>query len=1655
MKRAGSVHRVVVVKRWMQPRTHHARPRWAVRSTLFGLTALMLLAASAAQASAQPSVKRPAPKTVVIRDRESGSSRGTRVEPTGPSSLSTPSVPGAGVASGPAHGGRRRATRTATPSSRERQKYPPLALDTFGRLVPQEDLSVDNAAAAPASPPVSRSAVRTAQSPAGGTTAAPGPVPSVGNHKASHPIPSALAPPVGSSARWTLDRPRTGPAASTGAHTRRGSADPTPGTISGTVTDSTSGLPVSGVLVNAFGSGPTASSAVATATTSSSGTYTLSDVPPGTYYVDFEDHSGGHQLQWYDDEPSLGQADPVEVGAGITVPGVNASLVRGGSIAGTVTDASSHAALQGVCASVYTANDVFTNAGGCTNASGNFQTTGVPNGSYIVYFSDSNNIYLGQWSGGTASEFDASSVSVTVGAVTPNVDASMLRGGEITGTVTDSVTHDPISDICATTYSASDAFSEGCSNASGAYAITGLATGSYDVSFSDNSGVGYLAQDYASTVEVTKPSTTSGINAAMVLGGRITGTITDATTHDPVAGICVGAANGGGSSGTGCSNASGVYTISGLSTGSYDVSFSDSTGVGYLTQDYATAVHVAEPSTTSGINAAMVLGGGITGTITDATTHDPIANICAYSSVEGGTTADACSNASGVYSITGLATGSYSVAFYDSTDTGYLTQDYAAAVSVTQPSTISGINAAMVLGGAITGTITDATTHDPIAGLCAYVLSTGGGQVGQACSNSFGTYKVTGLTTGSYEVSFPAPYGSVYLSQYYDDQSTEATADTVAVTQSATASGINAAMNTGGEITGTVTDATTHTLIAGICVYAYSSDFDEDSCTNATGTYTLVGLPSGSYEVEFADESGAGYLTQYYNDQASSATANAVAVTQPSTTSGINAAMVMGGKITGTVTDATTHDPVAGTCVQAFTTSDDSHFGEGCSNSSGVYTIVGLATDSYDVYFAAPYQSNYLSQYYNDQPTETTATTVSVTQPATTPNINAALIVGGQITGTVTDAGTHDPLEGICVGAFSADETFSGESCTDAAGVYTIVGLHTGNYTVEFFDESGSGYLIQYYNDQSTYSTANAVSVTQATTTSGINAAMILGGDITGTVTDANSKAPIESANVCASVSAGLPVACASSDSVGNYTISGLASGSYVVSFEGPAESSYLEQWYNDQPTESTADPVTVTAPSTTVAINAQLEIAGSISGTITDAHSGLPIAGVCANAFSATDLYSPVASACSNSAGGYQIQGLTSGSYLVEFVAEAGDYIEQWYSNQPSGQAGNLIGVTTGVNTSDINAAMVEGGTISGTVIDATTHNPVANICAEFFDATSDAPADSAEYCTNSAGQYESAGLPAGSYTVDFITYGSPYLGQWYNDQSTQSAANSVSVTSNVDTGSINASLVEGGLISGTVTNATTHAPLADACVVDIFDGASEVAIACTDSAGNYTSTGLPAGSYTVEFDAGGYATQWYNDEATQGAANPVTVTLGATTSGINAALALGGTISGTVVDGTSHAPLADICVEVVSIFGFVTPCDESSSDTTRTNASGDYTLNLPAGTYTVAFYDETGSYLTQYYNDQSAPSSANEVTVTAGANTPNIDAAMTVGATISGTITDASSDVPLSNVCIGVFDHATQSPLSFYDRCSNSAGAYTSQGLPAGTYDLRIHQS
>lgn len=224
------------------------------------------------------------------------------------------------------------------------------------------------------------------------------------------------------------------------------------------------------------------------------------------------------------------------------------------------------------------------------------------------------------------------------------------------------------------------------------------------------------------------------------------------------------------------------------------------------------------------------------------------------------------------------------------------------------------------------------------------------------------------------------------------------------------------------------------------------------------------------------------------------------------------------GSISGEVTDAA-GNPLAGICVSVFNL-DGYDYAVTSTGEDGTYRVTDLPEDSYKVQFSeyclrrkggspqpvaasgsssssssvivvafAP-RRGYLTEWFDDKLNFESADPVPVHAGADTPHIDAALTLGGRISGRVTNAAGQG-LGSICVGAYVDVYSFAEGGYTAGDGGYTVVGLRTGDYRVKFSDCSYPPiYLAEWYNDRPDFWTADPVGVTETAVTAGIDAVL-------------------------------------------------------------------------------------------------------------------------------------------------------------------------------------------------------------------------------------------------------------------------------------------------------------------------------------------------------------------------------------------------------------------------------------------------------------------------------------------------------------------------------------------------------------------------------------
>jgi hypothetical protein len=178
-----------------------------------------------------------------------------------------------------------------------------------------------------------------------------------------------------------------------------------------------------------------------------------------------------------------------------------------------------------------------------------------------------------------------------------------LGTASIAGLVTDSVTGQPIAGAMVM---AGSCGYRATTASDGTYLIANLPAGDYTVKAS-KCGV-YTMKTYPTPVHVDEGQAVTGINLALApIGGggggngSISGTVYDAATNAPIAGVKVTANCCRGGSAVTAEN--GTYTITGLADGSYTVK---AMKTGYLCATYPTPVVITNGAPVTGIDFHLV-----------------------------------------------------------------------------------------------------------------------------------------------------------------------------------------------------------------------------------------------------------------------------------------------------------------------------------------------------------------------------------------------------------------------------------------------------------------------------------------------------------------------------------------------------------------------------------------------------------------------------------------------------------------------------------------------------------------------------------------------------------------------------------------------------------------------------------------------------------------------------------------------------------------------------------------------------------------------------------------------------------------------------------------------------------------------------------------
>lgn len=336
-------------------------------------------------------------------------------------------------------------------------------------------------------------------------------------------------------------------------------------------------------------------------------------------------------------------------------------------------------------------------------------------------------------------------------------------------------------------------------------------------------------------------------------------------------------------------------------------------------------------------------------------------------------------------------------------------------------------------------------------------------------------------------------------------------------------------------------------------------------------------------------------------------------------------------------------------------------------------------------------------------------------------------------------------------------------------------------------------------------------------------------------------------------------VASTTTSASGRYVLSGLAAGDYAVRFASPG-GAYVTQYFSGGTELDWSDPVSVVAGTTTGGVDAWLDPAGTITGTITLAGGGVPAAGevavrACEIYFSDEDgLYGECGigeSHYDGATGGYRLTGLPGGEYSVEVAyTGTGNFRDEYYGDAVSLVAATSFEVPTRTTVKGKHLRLDPGAAIRGMV--TADGAPAAGV--EMLAITADGEAVVRRAVTGADGGYQLGGLSDREVLV--LASPAAELGlarQWFERAAWVEDARTVELGGTVVRPDVDFALAAGGRISGTVIGAA-ETPLRGAtAALYRYTRATGTAMTFVDSVrtrgdGGFAFDALPAADYAIE---------------------------------------------------------------------------------------------------------------------------------------------------------------------------------------------------------------
>jgi len=545
-------------------------------------------------------------------------------------------------------------------------------------------------------------------------------------------------------------------------------------------------------------------------------------------------------------------------------------------------------------------------------------------------------------------------------------------------------------------------------------------------------------------------------------------------------------------------------------------------------------------------------------------------------------------------------------------------------------------------------------------------------------------------------------------------------------------------------VTGTVRTAGTHVPLASMVVSAYGrTGIVQGTATSDSAGHYALSLQAGDYRILAYDPTGA-YAPTFDGDADSFDTSPETSVsTQPIS---IDFALQIGGKVAGTI--STAGQPLAQATVAAYNLSG-SRRAFSTTDASGDYAIV-LPPGTYrivaydDAGFFAP-------RFYPDQYGFDQAASVSITASQTTAAKDIHLEFAAHLGGTVTDAATGIPLEGMTVYAYANGLAFA-QADTNGDGLFRL-NVPTNSYRLIATDRN-LVYATGFFGDSESFDSSLAVPTTASQSRLDLQLPLHLGAAVPGHVTDPEHN-PLAGVQISAYNSDGSQRTRASTAADGSYRLM-LPDGMFRMAAWDP-QLHWATQFYLDQTAFPKASPLKTAPPAPASAVDFSLVPAAIVSGTVTEAGTNAPAYAVGVAAYDDDDLQVGITQ--TNDAGRYALA-LPPGTYRFVVFDAALRYATTYSGNVATFEAAQPLIVSSG-STYTADFTVVRGVHAGGRVTN-TAGRPLSTIEIRVLDAQGGRAATA----VTSAGGFELALLP-GTYVLQAVDPSGHYADAYYDQQS------------------------------------------------------------------------------------------------------------------------------------------------------------------------------------------------------------------------------------------------------------------------------------------------